>query len=84
MLATEGQPGDLSIRWPEITRLLIASHELETAADRAEAGDITVTELARAARRTRRAAADLIAVYYDADRPAPAPPPDSEDATAER
>ncbi|WP_067816141.1 hypothetical protein [Nocardia inohanensis] len=79
MLFTVGQPGAASVRWPEITRLLIASHELEAAAERAEAGDITVSELARAARRTRHAAADLIAACYDGDQPRSETPPKSED-----
>ncbi|MFC9996223.1 hypothetical protein [Nocardia sp. NPDC127526] len=48
----------------QIMRLLVTSHDLDAAALKAEAGEITVSELARAARRTRSAAVDLIAAWY--------------------
>ncbi|MFI6868160.1 hypothetical protein [Nocardia sp. NPDC050406] len=47
-----------------VMRLLLASHELDTAATRAEAGEGSVAELARAAHSTRSAAVDLIAAWY--------------------
>ncbi|MEU0545834.1 hypothetical protein ABZ319_38775, partial [Nocardia sp. NPDC005978] len=47
-----------------IMRLLLASHDLDIAADQAEAGEITVAELAEVARRTRSAAVDLVAAWY--------------------
>ncbi|WP_157535004.1 hypothetical protein [Nocardia inohanensis] len=58
------EPGSASIGLPEIMRLLVASQDLEAAALQAEAGDITVSELARAARRTRHAAVDLVTAWY--------------------
>ncbi|MEV6767686.1 hypothetical protein AB0N05_03540 [Nocardia sp. NPDC051030] len=48
----------------QIMRLLLTSHDLEVAALEAESGEITVSELARAARRTRSAAVDLVAAWY--------------------
>ncbi|WP_067716346.1 hypothetical protein [Nocardia yamanashiensis] len=58
------EPGSTSIGLPEIMRLLVASQDLEAAALQAEAGDITVSDLARAARRTRHAAVDLVTSWY--------------------
>ncbi|MBF6183122.1 hypothetical protein [Nocardia otitidiscaviarum] len=47
-----------------VMRLLLASHELDTAATKAESGEITVAELARAAHRTRAAAVELVSAWY--------------------
>lgn len=44
--------------------LLVSSHDLEVAVKAAEAGEITVEELARIARRTRTAAVDLVSAWY--------------------
>ncbi|GAB4589252.1 hypothetical protein [Nocardia sp. IFM 10818] len=58
------RPDTPSIDLHQIMRLLVTSHDLDVAALKAEAGEITVSELARAARRTRSAAVDLIAAWY--------------------
>ncbi|WP_157574294.1 hypothetical protein [Nocardia jejuensis] len=47
-----------------IMRLLVASHDLDLAAGRAESGEITVSELASIARRTRSAAVELVSAWY--------------------
>ncbi|MBF6137860.1 hypothetical protein IU501_33365 [Nocardia otitidiscaviarum] len=47
-----------------VMRLLLASHELDTAATKAESGEVTVAELARAAHRTRAAAVELVSAWY--------------------
>ncbi|MQY19215.1 hypothetical protein [Nocardia macrotermitis] len=47
-----------------IMHLLLASHTLEHIADKAEAGDVTLEEFIRAARRTRTAAVDLVSTWF--------------------
>ncbi|WP_067566892.1 hypothetical protein [Nocardia acidivorans] len=47
-----------------IMRLLVASHDLDVAAQAAEAGEGSIEKLAQAARRTRGAAVDLVAAWY--------------------
>ncbi|MFB7722117.1 hypothetical protein [Nocardia sp. NPDC056100] len=47
-----------------IMGLLVASHDLEVAAQAAESGAGSVADLAEAARRTRTAAVDLVAAWY--------------------
>ncbi|NNH75057.1 hypothetical protein HLB23_35285 [Nocardia uniformis] len=47
-----------------VMRLLLASHDLDTAASKAEAGEGSVDDLARAAHRTRAAAVELISAWY--------------------
>ncbi len=47
-----------------IMHLLLASHTLENIADRAEAGDVSLAEFIRAARRTRTAAVDLVSTWF--------------------
>ncbi|MBY8857776.1 hypothetical protein K7711_14920 [Nocardia sp. CA2R105] len=47
-----------------IMHLLLASHTLENIADKAEAGDVSLEEFIRAARRTRTAAVDLVSAWF--------------------
>ncbi|MFF3569688.1 hypothetical protein [Nocardia jiangxiensis] len=47
-----------------IMHLLLASHTLENIADKAEAGDVSLEEFIRAARRTRTAAVDLVSTWF--------------------
>lgn len=47
-----------------VMRLLLASHDLDTAASKAESGEGSVADLTRAAHNTRAAAVELIAAWY--------------------
>ncbi len=47
-----------------IMHLLLASRTLENIADKAEAGDVSLEEFIRAARRTRSAAVDLVSTWF--------------------
>ncbi|MFE3192024.1 hypothetical protein ACFXHA_23640 [Nocardia sp. NPDC059240] len=62
--AAEFRTGDASIDLHHIMRLLTASHDLEVAAQAAESGAGTVSDLAAAAHRTRSAAVEIVAAWY--------------------
>ncbi len=47
-----------------IMHLLMSSHTLETVADKAEAGEASLEDFIRAARRTRTAAVDLVTAWF--------------------
>ncbi|WP_216894553.1 hypothetical protein [Nocardia alni] len=47
-----------------IMHLLLSSHTLETVADKAEAGEASLEDFIRAARRTRTAAVDLVTAWF--------------------
>ncbi|WP_405486140.1 hypothetical protein [Nocardia sp. NBC_00511] len=62
--AAEFRSSEAAIDLHHIMSLLVSSHDLEVAVKAAEAGEITVEELARIARRTRTAAVDLVSAWY--------------------
>jgi hypothetical protein len=45
-------------------QLLLASHTLESVADKAEAGEASLEDFIRAARRTRTATVDLVSAWF--------------------
>ncbi|MCM6775069.1 hypothetical protein NDR87_24530 [Nocardia sp. CDC159] len=47
-----------------VMRLLLASHNLETVAKKAESGDASVEDFVQAARRTRTTAVDLVSAWF--------------------
>ncbi|MEC3919465.1 hypothetical protein [Nocardia sp. CDC160] len=62
--AAEFRTSDATIDLHHIMRLLTASHDLDEAAKAAEAGEISVADLAKVAQRTRAAAVELVAAWY--------------------
>ncbi|MGW4249338.1 hypothetical protein [Nocardia sp. NPDC004722] len=62
--AAEFRTGDASIDLHHIMRLLTASHDLEVAAQAAESGTGSISDLAAAAHRTRSAAVEIVAAWY--------------------